>query len=495
LPVGPGTAQWPVWGTTARLVVTDPARLFGARKLVVAQLAAVEQAASRFRDDSEVRRLQHAGSRPVRVSALLAELVAASLVAARRSDGDVDPTVGAAMRRLGYDRDLTLLPVNGGWMTVEDRPAPGWRSVRLDGRELTVPAGVLLDLGATAKACTADRCARIVASRWDIGVLVSLGGNIATAGPAPGRWLAGARGRPAGRPELYRGAAIRRRAGHVEHGQPAVAAQRSVAASHSRPAHLPAGAPGLAQRLGRRRPVRRSQHAHHGGGRPRARRTGLAASLGGTGPAGDRRSRGADRRRLARTGDAMNEALWYLGRGTGVVSLILLTTVVVLGVSGRSGRAAFGLPRFAVAVVHRNASLLAVAFLAVHVTTLLLDPYAQLRLVDLVRPFGGAYRPLWLGFGTLASDLVLALVVTSLLRHRLGLRAWRAVHWAAYAAWPVALLHALGNGSDNGTAWLRAVAATCAVTVLAAVCWRLATVQPTRAAVQPARASRLDGAR
>ncbi len=189
LPVGPGTAQWPVWGTTARLVVTDPARLFGARKLVVAQLAAVEQAASRFRDDSEVRRLQHAGSRPVRVSALLAELVAASLVAARRSDGDVDPTVGAAMRRLGYDRDLTLLPVNGGWMTVEDRPAPGWRSVRLDGRELTVPAGVLLDLGATAKACTADRCARIVASRWDIGVLVSLGGDIATAGPArAGGW-------------------------------------------------------------------------------------------------------------------------------------------------------------------------------------------------------------------------------------------------------------------------------------------------------------------
>ncbi len=189
LPVGPGTAQWPVWSTTARLVVTDPDRLGAARKLVVAQLAAVENAASRFRDGSEVQRVYRAGGRTVRVSALLAELVAASLAAARRTGGDVDPTVGAAMRRLGYDRDLSLLPVCGGWMAVEERPAPGWHRVRLDGRALTVPPGVLLDLGATAKAFTADRCARLVASRWDIGVLVSLGGDIATAGPAPaGGW-------------------------------------------------------------------------------------------------------------------------------------------------------------------------------------------------------------------------------------------------------------------------------------------------------------------
>lgn len=171
----------------------------------------------------------------------------------------------------------------------------------------------------------------------------------------------------------------------------------------------------------------------------------------------------------------MTDALWYLGRGTGVVCLILLTTVVALGVASRSGRPAFGLPRFAVAAVHRNASLVALVLLAGHVLALLFDPYAELKLVDLVVPFGGAYRPLWLGLGTLALDLVVALVVTSLLRHRLGLRSWRAVHWLAYAAWPVAFLHGLGTGTDAGQLWLRAVAVTCAGAVVAAVCWRCST--------------------
>jgi methionine sulfoxide reductase heme-binding subunit len=166
------------------------------------------------------------------------------------------------------------------------------------------------------------------------------------------------------------------------------------------------------------------------------------------------------------------DALWYLSRGTGVVSLALLTTVVVLGVGTRSGRPAFGLPRFGVSVVHRNAALTALALIAIHVTTLLFDPYAQLRLINIVVPFTGAYRPLWLGLGTLASDLFLALLVTSLLRHRIGLRGWRLVHWLAYLAWPVALLHGLGTGTDAGTGWLRAIAVACGAAVLAAVAWR-----------------------
>jgi len=169
----------------------------------------------------------------------------------------------------------------------------------------------------------------------------------------------------------------------------------------------------------------------------------------------------------------MTAALWYLARGTGAVSLLLLTVVVALGVATRSGRPAFGLPRFAVTAVHRNASLLAVALLAIHVTTLLFDPYAQLRLVDLVLPFAGSYRPFWLGLGTLGVDLIVALVATSLLRHRLGVRAWRAVHWLAYAAWPVALLHGLGTGTDSHTLWLRVIAGTCAAAVAASVAWRL----------------------
>ena len=168
----------------------------------------------------------------------------------------------------------------------------------------------------------------------------------------------------------------------------------------------------------------------------------------------------------------MTAAFWYLARGTGVVTLILLTVVVALGIATRSGRPLPGLPRFAVAGVHRSVSLLAVVLLGLHVATLLVDPYAQLKLVDVVVPFVGTYRPLWLGLGTLALDLLVALVVTSLLRHRIGRRTWRGLHWLAYACWPVALLHGLGTGTDSGTLWLRGVAAACVTTVLAALAWR-----------------------
>jgi sulfoxide reductase heme-binding subunit YedZ len=171
----------------------------------------------------------------------------------------------------------------------------------------------------------------------------------------------------------------------------------------------------------------------------------------------------------------VSSALWYLGRGTGLVSLVLLTIVVVLGIGNRSGRPAFGLPRFAVTVVHRNAALLAVTLLAIHVGTLLFDPYAQLRLIDVVLPFRGSYRPLWQGLGTLAVDIIIALTITSLVRHRLGLRAWRVVHWLAYAAWPLALVHGLRNGTDARTAWLLATAILCTSSVLGAVLWRLSS--------------------
>jgi sulfoxide reductase heme-binding subunit YedZ len=169
----------------------------------------------------------------------------------------------------------------------------------------------------------------------------------------------------------------------------------------------------------------------------------------------------------------MTDAAWYLARGTGVVSLVLLTVVLALGIGTRSGQPAFGLPRFAVTAVHRNASLLAVVLLVIHVGTLLIDPYAHLRIVDVILPFVGSYRPLWQGLGTLALDLVVALVGTSLLRHRIGVRGWKAVHWLAYLAWPVAFLHGLGTGTDAGQVWLRGVAVLCAAAVGAAVAWRL----------------------
>ncbi len=188
LPVGPDTAQWPIWGTTARIVLTRPARIAEARELVNAELAAIDRAASRFREDSEIQALRTAQGRPVRVSPILAELVAIALDAARSTGGRVDPTLGGALVALGYDRDLSVLPSDGGWR-VRPAPGPRWQQVTLSGLELSVPAGVLLDLGATGKAYAADRCARLVAEHCGTGVLVSLGGDIATAGEAPeGGW-------------------------------------------------------------------------------------------------------------------------------------------------------------------------------------------------------------------------------------------------------------------------------------------------------------------
>jgi FAD:protein FMN transferase len=196
LPVGADTAQWPVWGTTARIVVTEPARLAEAADLVRDELAAVDAACSRFRPDSELTAASRA-NRPVEVSGLLADLVAAALEAARQTDGDVDPTVGAALCGLGYDRDFAAITGRQVAPGVRIFPTPDWRAVRLRDRELTIPSGVLLDLGATAKAVAADRAAALVALRFGTGVLVALGGDIATAGPAPdGGWRVLVQDRP-----------------------------------------------------------------------------------------------------------------------------------------------------------------------------------------------------------------------------------------------------------------------------------------------------------
>ncbi|MEV6495529.1 ferric reductase-like transmembrane domain-containing protein [Actinoplanes sp. NPDC051633] len=169
----------------------------------------------------------------------------------------------------------------------------------------------------------------------------------------------------------------------------------------------------------------------------------------------------------------MTDALWFFGRGSGVVTLVLISIVVALGVGARSGRPAFGLPRFAVSLLHRNAALLAMVLLAGHVLGLYFDPYAQLRLVDLVLPFAGRYRPIWLGLGTLAIDLIVAIVVTSLLRKRIGARVWRIVHRLAYLCWPLAVLHGVQTGTDGRTWWMWTVVAACVGMVLAAVAWRL----------------------
>jgi sulfoxide reductase heme-binding subunit YedZ len=166
-------------------------------------------------------------------------------------------------------------------------------------------------------------------------------------------------------------------------------------------------------------------------------------------------------------------ALWYTTRATGVVALVLLTATVALGVAGTARLETQSMPRVVRSGLHRNVSLLAVAFVATHVLTSIIDPYAGIGFASALVPFTSPYRPLWVSLGAIAFDMMLAIVISSLIRRRLPYRAWRAVHWLAYACWPVALWHGLGSGTDSRLSWLLLLDAGCVLVVAAAVCWRL----------------------
>jgi methionine sulfoxide reductase heme-binding subunit len=170
--------------------------------------------------------------------------------------------------------------------------------------------------------------------------------------------------------------------------------------------------------------------------------------------------------------------LWYATRATGLVALVLLTISMAFGLLSAVGYQGSRLPRFVTIGLHRNASLLAFVFTVIHVVTTIADGYVHIRIVDAFVPFVASYRPLWLGLGTIAFDLMIALIATSLLRSRLSFRAWQAVHWTAYACWPVALLHGLGTGSDTPVRWVLFLTLLCAGVVVALASWRLAAGWP-----------------
>jgi predicted ferric reductase len=182
-------------------------------------------------------------------------------------------------------------------------------------------------------------------------------------------------------------------------------------------------------------------------------------------------------------------AYWYLTRSTGAVALILLTLSLVLGVLDVQRIASKHLPRFLIDGAHRTTSLLAVAFLLVHIVTSVLDSFVSISLVDAVVPFVGSYRPLWLGLGALSFDLLIAIVLTSVARRVIGYRTWRATHWFAYACWPIALLHGLGTGSDTKSGWMLGISLGCLLAVLLAICWRAAAGWPDNATLRIAAVS------
>ena len=183
----PACSRWRVLGTNALLLTDDPQALAAARNAADAEIDAIDRACSRFRDDSELSRLNAEAGRPVTISPVLAGALAVALRAAELTDGRVDPTVGADLRLLGYDRDFASVPTDGPALPIHLGPRGGWQSVAFDRTHATVcvPAGVELDFGATAKALAADRAAQAAAEATGTGVLVSLGGDIAVAGEAP----------------------------------------------------------------------------------------------------------------------------------------------------------------------------------------------------------------------------------------------------------------------------------------------------------------------
>lgn len=201
-----------------------------------------------------------------------------------------------------------------------------------------------------------------------------------------------------------------------------------------------------------------------------------ASARPGSTPSGGDRGRGPSGRPHRPPGGSRmtSETLWYANRATGAVCLVLFTVVVLLGIAVRLRTRIPGLPRFGTMSLHRTLSLSATAFLALHITTAIVDSYVDITVVDVVVPFASDYQPLWLGLGTVALDLMLAVLVTSLLRERLGHRTWRAVHWLAYASWPVALLHGIGIGTDTGADWMTWLTVACVATVVAAFAARLA---------------------
>ena len=177
-------------------------------------------------------------------------------------------------------------------------------------------------------------------------------------------------------------------------------------------------------------------------------------------------------------GTVDDRILWYTTRASGAVALILLSAVVVLGMLARMRVEGRLWPRFLSAAVHRDLSLVAVVFLVLHVVTAVVDPFTHLGIVAATVPFVSSYRTFWLGLGTVSMELLVAVLVTSLARRWIGHRVWRAIHWLAYASWPVAVLHSIGTGTDSTAPWMLAILIVCIGAVVGAALWRFSAASP-----------------
>ena len=488
-------ASWRQIGTRVDVVVSD-ADLDAVAAVVGATIEAADRAFSRFRDDSELSLVNRSPGRRIAISEVFAAAVQVALHAAQETDGLVDPSVGRAVRMTGYDRDFSDV---GGDERSRPLPmrfetVPGWRAIDFDPhmRTLRVPGGVELDLDSTGKALIVDQAARAAAALLAAksGVLVSIGGDIKVVGRPPrGGWRiqlaedSGAPARPDAPVAIIREGALAtssttvrrwRRNGEVLHhlidprtGGPCdgqwrtatVVAADCVAANTAATCAIVLGAAAPAWLTDRALPAR------------------LVAQrwLG-------RLCRGLARRSAAKPqGRCVNEQLlWFASRGSGVVSLILLTAVTVLGLISVVRWQRPSWPRFLTADLHSNLALLSIVFVGVHIVAAILDPFAKLGITAAAIPFASSYRPIWVGLGVISVYMILAMIITSLLRERIGQRTWRAVHWLAYGAWPLAVLHSAGSGSDAFSTWMLAIEVLCVLVVAIALVWRLLAARSNR---------------
>ncbi len=183
---------------------------------------------------------------------------------------------------------------------------------------------------------------------------------------------------------------------------------------------------------------------------------------------------------VAATSTALTTATWYTIRATGVVALVLLTVTTVLGLLSASRVRTRHWPAFAQVDLHRRATLLALVFLSLHVVAAVVDTYVRVGVLSVVVPFVSPFRTFWTGLGAIAVDLLLAVAVSSALRHRIPPRTWRGLHWLAYGCWPLAMAHALGTGTDASQLWMDAVAGACTTAVVGALAWRIGYHRTTR---------------
>ncbi len=417
---------------------------------------------SRFRAESELRRVNAAGGATL-VSPLFASMLEQALWASETTGGLVDPTLGAAIEAAGYDRDFAAMTPSPTAAGPAEPARPD--SVLLLGRVLVLRGGVRLDLNGVVKAAAVDDALRRLSGPG----LVSAGGDLATHGEVDVALPGGAAVRLVSGGLATSGQTKRRwlRAGREQHhlidpatGRPSASPwnEVTVCGASCLAADVAAKAAFL---LGEDGPSWLDERGLPG-----------RFLAGGREPHENLSWRAKLEPRAARVHLTTSPVDWYAARAAGVTAYVLLSIVVLLGMT-MAGRARLALwPRFALEDVHRFCGLLVGSFIAIHVFTIAIDAYLPFSLTAIAIPFVAHYRPLFTALGIVAAELLLALAITNHYRDRLPHVFWRRAHYLNLAVWSAATVHGLGSGTDRSTPWLLAIFAVSVAAVLAAGAWR-----------------------